>query len=156
MWTKWLLLAALLVGIESLHNGWVLIWFTAGALAAAAVATILPHAVLLQLGIFVVGSVALLVGARPIAYHLLFKRHAGVVTNVAAIIGREELCIQDINSETGRGVVRVYGTPWHASSARPGVEIVAGQRVKIVELRDLELVVEPVSVPATAAQDEPT
>ena len=144
VWTAWLVLAGVILLIELAHPRWILIWFALGAAVSAAVATFLPSAVTLQILVFLVVSIGLMATARPITYHLLFKRRPHFATNAAAIIGREEICTSDIDNLRGRGAIRVYGSVWHAVSSRDDVKIKAGQRVRVVEIRDLDLVVEPV------------
>lgn len=144
-WTEWLILAAILLSVELVHAQWILIWFAAGAAASSVAALVLPQDLAVQVGLFFVVSLGLTAGARPITYRLLFKRHGDLPTNVAAIIGREETCIEDIDNTKGRGAIRVYGSAWHALSHQEEVTIKAGQKVRVIAIRDLELIVEPVA-----------
>lgn len=150
-WALWLVFTGLLLFAEFLHPRWILVWFALGAAAASTAAAMWPELLVVQIVVFLAASLGLTAAARPIVYHLFFKRHPSAVTNVAAIIGREETCIEDINNLEGRGVVRVYGTAWHAMSHRDEVTIKAGERVRIRGIRDLDLIVEPV-LPAVRAE----
>lgn len=148
----WLILAGMILLIELVHPRWILIWFALGAAVSATASVIAPSALALQIIVFLGVSLGLMASARPITYQLLFKRHPHRDTNAAAIIGHEEACIEEIDNMKGQGAVRVYGSVWRAVSYRDDVVIKAGERVRVLDIRDLDLVVEPsVSAAKTVA-----
>lgn len=161
MWTSWLVFAGVILLIELAHPRWILIWFAIGAAASSLLAVIFPSAFAPQLFAFLAISLGLMAAARPIVYHLLFKQHPHRATNIAAVIGRQEICLSDVDNLQGRGTIRVYGSVWHAVSHQDDVKIKAGERVRVVGIRDLDLIVEPLDQTArvqstSAVSDEVT
>jgi len=145
-WIWWLILAAVILLVELAHPRWILIWFALGAAGSSVASLLWPHLFGLQLIVFIVVSLGLMATARPITYRLLFRQHPHLPMNIDAVIGKQEICLTDIDNLQGRGLVRVYGSAWHAVSYRDDVTIKAGARVRIVDIRDLDLIVEPVDV----------
>lgn len=64
--------------------------------------------------------------------------------NIRAAVGREEICLEDIDNTSKKGAVKLYGTPWNAKSYKDDVKIRAGTKVRIIDIEGLCLVVEPV------------
>ena len=145
IWVKWLLLSGSFFLIELVHRSWILLWFGLGAVAAAVAAAILPNSTEIQILVFFLTSTLSLVLGRSIV-HALFLRGTDVNrTNVHAFIGRDEVCVEDIDNRTATGAVKLFGTVWKAKSHSDDARIRAGQLIKIVAIDGLTLVVEPVS-----------
>ncbi len=149
-WIWWLILAAVILLVELAHPRWILIWFALGAAGSSLASFLWPDLFGVQLIVFIFVSLGLMATARPITYHLLFKQHPHLPMNIDAVIGKQETCLTDIDNLQGRGLIRVYGSAWHAVSSRDDVKIKAGERVRIVDIRDLDLIVEPVDVTVRA------
>ncbi len=143
VWVQWLMLAGLFFFIELIHASWVVLWFGFGALAAVLVALIFPDAIPYQIGIFFLVSLLLVVFARSIALTLFFPK--GKVEKFdPGPIGKEVVCLEEIDNHNSKGAVRLYGIPWNARSDDDDMIIAAGQRAKIVKLEGNTVIVSPI------------
>jgi membrane protein implicated in regulation of membrane protease activity len=152
-WIMWVILAMLFFVVELIKPKWVVFWFAIGSVVAAITSVVIPqfpsllarlpmNIFYLDIIIFFGVSLILLAFARPIATRLFIPEHRP--TNIRAAVGREEMCLEDIDNFCKRGAVRLFGTPWNARSSRDDVIIKAGTKVRIVDIDGLCLVVEPV------------
>ena len=132
-WVLWTVIAVALAVGEMLTTGFFLIFFAAGALAAALVALIGAGAVASSI-VFVAASAALLTTVRPLA-----RRHLHtppqIRTGTAALIGRPALVLERIANHEGVGCVKIDGEVWTARSFDDDQEIEAGKRVEVLEIR---------------------
>lgn len=136
----WLIIFAILLGIELLTAGLTTIWFAGGALVAAAFAVF--HApVWLQVAVFIIVSVALLFFTRPIAVKYFNRNRTR--TNVESYIGQQAIVIADIENIKGYGQVRLGSMDWSAKSL-DGKDIKTGTVVVVKEVEGVKLVVSPV------------
>lgn len=152
-WVMWVVLAMIFFLLEIIKPKWVVFWFALGAAAAAMSSVIVPKTVYFDklpidifyfdIIIFFSVSIILVIVARPIMTWI-FKIEDKPM-HVQAAIGREEMCIEDIDNERKQGAIKLYGTPWNARSRLNGVIIKAGCKVKIVDIEGLSLIVEPVA-----------
>ncbi len=139
-WVWWALFALLILFIELVHFAWIVFWFAVGALAASFLAYFYPTQIVWQVETFFVVSILSLIFLRPLIPFL--SEGVRFHSNVQRIVGREELCVEEIDDEKGTGAVRLYGSLWSARS-KSGEKIKAGERVKIVGIEDVTLIVEP-------------
>jgi membrane protein implicated in regulation of membrane protease activity len=132
-WVLWTVVEVALAVGEMLTTGFFLIFFAAGALAAALVALIGAGAVVSSL-VFVGASAALLTTVRPLA-----RRHLHtppqIRTGTAALIGRPAVVLERIANHEGVGCVKIDGEVWTARSFDDDQEIEAGKRVEVLEIR---------------------
>lgn len=136
----WLIIFAILLGIEALTAGLTTIWFAGGALVAALLAAI--HAPLwLQVLFFIAVSVLLLIFTRPIAVKYFNRNRTR--TNVESCIGQQAIVIADIENIKGYGQVRLGSMDWSAKSL-DGEDIRTGTVVVVKEVEGVKLVVSPV------------
>ncbi len=152
-WVMWVVLAMIFFLLEIVKPKWVVFWFALGAVAAAVSSVVLPRTSYIQnlpfnifyvdIIIFFAVSIILVIVARPIMTWI-FKVEDKPM-HVQAAIGREELCIEDIDNMRKQGAIKLYGTPWNARSSLNGVIIKAGCKVRIVDIEGLSLIVEPVA-----------
>jgi len=112
-----------------------------GCVAAAALLAILvrwghlsPALAYILFGIWVVGEIALFPVLR-IAYEPV-GRHAGV----EAIIGAVGVALNDLDPE---GTVRLGAERWRALAGGEHAPVAAGTEVRVREVRQLTLVIEP-------------
>ena len=133
-WILWTVVAVALAVGEMLTTSFFLIFFAAGALAAALVALIGAGAVVSWL-VFIAASAALLTTVRPIARR---HRHAPpqIRTGTAALVGRTGVVLERIANNEGVGCVKIDGEVWTARSFDEDREIEAGARVEVLEIRD--------------------
>lgn len=131
----WLLLTAALVLLEASTYQLVAIWFALGSLAALLAATAGLWGFQGQLTLFVVVSVAALIGTRPFVKKLLKTKK--VPTNADRIIGKTAIVLQEI-SPLKKGRVRAEGLDWSAISAQ---EIPVGATVRIESMEGVTVYV---------------
>lgn len=142
MWTKWIIFMFVFLLIELFHRSWIVLWFAIGALTAA-LAAAFSDSIDIQFIVFFAASALSLLFGRRLTKRTLFKG-AATPTNIHAVIGREELCVEEIDNEAATGAVKLFGTEWKARSFKDGVHIDKGQLVKVVGIDGLCLIVEPV------------
>jgi membrane protein implicated in regulation of membrane protease activity len=132
-WILWTVIAVALAVGEMLTTGFFLIFFAAGALAAALIALIGAGAVVSWV-VFIAASAALLTTVRPIA-----RRHQHtppqIRTGTAALVGRSGVVLERIANHEGVGCVKIDGEVWTARSFDEDQVIEAGKRVEVLEIR---------------------
>ena len=135
----WLGVTVLLSVIEIFTLGLVTIWFAAGA-AVAFLLSLFDVPLAVQVGAFIVVSIAVLVLVRPIAASHFNNRLKK--TNIDAYIGRKLIAKTDIDNLHGTGKVDMDGSTWLAVSKVDNIVIPAGEEVKVVEVKGAKLIVE--------------
>lgn len=134
------LVAALVLGIvEVLTVDLVFIMLALAALVTA-LAAALGLALVGQILVFVLVSVALLLLVRPWAREHLRRSTPDIRTNAQALVGREAVALTRLSGQDGR--VRLAGETWSARSL-DGVAIGAGTRVRVVSIDGATAVVGP-------------
>jgi membrane protein implicated in regulation of membrane protease activity len=132
-WVIWLI-AAVVFGVGEIATlGFFLAPFAGGALVAALL-TAVGAGALLGWAVFLVVSVTLLAGLRPIARS--HRRQAPRLrTGTAALVGRTGMVVERIANDEGVGCVRIDGEVWTARSLDDDDVIEAGKRVQVVEIK---------------------
>jgi membrane protein implicated in regulation of membrane protease activity len=131
-WVIWCIAGVVLAVGEMLTVSFFLAPFAAGALVAAVLAAAGAGDVLPWI-VFIIVSAVLLFAVRPIvrAHRLTPSR---LRTGTAALVGRDGLVVTAIEGPENLGQVKIDGEVWSAR-AFDGVEIPAGERVQVVEIR---------------------
>lgn len=114
MWQFWLILAGFFLIIEIVTTGFLVFWFTVGALVAM-VASLFISNIIIQTTIFLIASVILLFVTRPFVAKITQKDET-VKTNVYSIEGKIAKVIQDVDPIEGLGQIKVNGEVWSAKS----------------------------------------
>ena len=73
MWYYWLILAGIFLTIEIINSGFLIFWFTIGALIAMII-SIFTSNVVIQASIFLIVSVILLFATRPFVQKVMKKK----------------------------------------------------------------------------------
>ena len=133
----WLGVVALSIIIEFVTADLVSVWFIFGGLVAMILA-LFDVQLIWQLVAFIVLSVLLLATCRRPFVKLIGREKQS--TNADALIGREFVLLSPISFETA-GSVKVNDVVWTASSEN-GVEIKAGEVVRVVAISGNRLIVE--------------
>lgn len=135
-------LAAMIVFgvVEAVTIGLVSIWFAVGALCAL-VAAALDAYVIVQVVVFVAGSLITLLVVRPLAAKYINGRR--VPTNADRVIGQEAVVSETIDNLRGLGQVKVHGTPWTARSEGEA-SIPVGTVVRVLRIEGVKLYVTPI------------
>ena len=146
MWVLlWVLLAAALIVIELNTVQLYFLWFAVGALAGA-FAAFAGAPLPIQLGLFLVCSIATFAFGRPLLVEKIMPKR--MATSLEKIIGQHGVVTEEI---TGAGVGRISaaGLTWAALS-HDKTGILAGEEVLILNREGVKLIVKP------AVQEEET
>ena len=130
-WLIWAIAAVLLSVGEVFTPGMFFLGPVALAAVAAAVVALVGVDVVVQLLVFVAGSIATVAFLRPIA-----KRHlhmpAALRTGTAALEGTKAVVLQRVDVNGGR--VRIGGEEWSARAYVGDQVLVEGQTVDIIQI----------------------
>ncbi len=127
----WLLAAALLAIGELGTPGLFFLGPVALAAVAAAIAAGIGAGIVLQLLVFIGGSLASLALMRPIARRHL-RMPALTRTGTAALVGRKAVVLQRVDLDGGR--VRIGGEEWSARPFFEGQVLEPGTRVEVAKI----------------------
>jgi membrane protein implicated in regulation of membrane protease activity len=129
-WVLWIVLAALLAVGEVLTLGFVLGLLALAAVVAGVVAA-LGGGLVIQLAIFIVGSIASLALIRPIAQRHL-RTPAQLRTGTAALVGAKGVVTERVDDLSGQ--VKIGGEVWSARAFMEGEVIEPGKRVEVARI----------------------
>ncbi len=131
----WLIVLVVAVVAEAISLGLTSVWFAFGALAAWLVSLVVDSFAI-QITVFLVVSLALLIGIRPFAVKgLKIGRHR---TNADALVGKEGFVLKPIEPLSATGQVKVGAQIWTAISEDSLAE---GEKVIVLEIQGVKLVV---------------
>ena len=129
-WVLWVVLAAVLAIGEVLTLGFLLGLIAVAAILAGVVAA-LGAGLVIQLVVFIVGSIASLALIRPVA-----KRHlrtpAQLRTGTAALVGAKGVVTERVDDLSGQ--VKIGGEVWSARAFMEGEVIEPGKRVEVARI----------------------
>ena len=140
LWQLWAIVAVALMALELTSGDLYLLCFGVGALITALAAAV-TGSFTLQLGLWVLLSVACLFTLRPVALRYLHRDEPNRVSNADAILDSTGRVSQAI-AANGYGRVALDGDDWKAQSA-DGQPIAAGTRVRIVGRESIIVTVTP-------------
>ena len=130
-WLIWALVAVLLAAGELATPGMFFLGPVALAAVVAGVAAAVGLGVVVQLLLFVAGSIASVWILRPIAQRHLHMP-AALRTGTAALEGTKALVLQRVDANGGR--VRIGGEEWSARAYMEDQVIEPGTRVEVVKI----------------------
>jgi membrane protein implicated in regulation of membrane protease activity len=132
-WLVWLIAAVIFAVGEIATLGLFLAPFAGGAVVAAILAGAGAGAAG-QWASFLLVSLGLLAGLRPLARS--HKRQpAALRTGTAALVGKTGVVLETIANHEGVGLVRIDGEAWSARAYDEDQVIETGARVQIIEIR---------------------
>ncbi len=141
----WVVLALVLIALETVTVAFIGIYLGVGALCAAVVAAF-GGALWLQLVVFAVVSAATLYLTRP-ALRSRFVNAPLIPSNVPALVGRRGVIVVAIPAGTGgRGQVRVGTEDWSARSADEAA-IGEGATIEVIAIEGVAVIVRAVTAP---------
>jgi membrane protein implicated in regulation of membrane protease activity len=130
-WLIWAIAAVLLAVGEIFTPGMFFLGPVALAAVAAALVALFGVGVVVQLLVFIAGSIATVALLRPIA-----RRHlhmpAALRTGTAALEGTKALVLQRVDANGGR--VRIGGEEWSARAYMDDQVLEPGTRVEVVKI----------------------
>lgn len=131
----WLAVMVLAIIVEAISLGLTSLWFAVGALAAWLV-SLAVGSFAVQLTVFLIVSLALLIGIRPFAVKGL--KIGRVRTNADALVGTEGFVLKAIEPLSAAGQVKVGAQIWTAVSEESLSE---GEKVQVLDIQGVKLVV---------------
>jgi membrane protein implicated in regulation of membrane protease activity len=132
-WVLWLI-AAVVFGVGEIATlSFFLAPFAVGAIVAALVAAA-GGGMIVSWAVFLVVSVIVLAGLRPLARSHR-RQPPQLRTGTAALVGRTGMVLERIANDEGVGCVRIDGEVWTARSYDDDDVIEAGKRVQVIEIR---------------------
>lgn len=138
-WLAWLLAAGVFAVAEAASLTFVLLMFAGGA-GAAAITAALGGPVVLQFGVAIVVTLALLGGVRPIATrHLLPNTRA--ITGADALVGQEAIVLDPVDRSDGR--IRLNGSEWSARAFDDSQVLPVGTVVRVMKISGATALVLP-------------
>ena len=140
MWQVWLILAGIFLIIEIINFGFLIFWFSIGALVAM-VSSFFTGNIIVQTTIFLVVSTLLLFLTKPFVDKMLPKDKI-IKTNAYSIEGKIGKVISDIEPIEGKGQVKVSGEVWSAKSSGD-IYISKDTEVLIEKIDGVKLIVKP-------------
>lgn len=151
-WVMWTILAMVFFMLEMIKPKWVLFWFAIGSIAAIITSIVIPQLEIanqiamdifyFDIIVFFGVSLILVIVARPIMKWMFRKESKPM--HIEAAIGREEICIEDIDNSRKKGAIRLFGTPWNARTPQDDIKVSEGDKVRILDIDGLCLIVEPI------------
>jgi membrane protein implicated in regulation of membrane protease activity len=130
-WLIWALAAVVLAVGEILTPGMFFLGPVALAAVVAGVAAAVGLGVIVQLLVFIAGSLASLLLLRPIARRHL-RMPAAIRTGAAALEGAKAVVVQRVDANGGR--VRIGGEEWSARAYMEDQVLEPGARVEVVKI----------------------
>lgn len=138
----WLAVIILFLVIEMITVSLVSIWFVGGALAAF-LAAYFTDTMWIQVVAFLAVSVVLLVLLRPLARKLSVKQKDQMVSGAKAMIGKQAIVTEEIDSVHAKGAVQVNGQYWTAKTKLFEDKIPKDTIVDIIDVDGVKLIVSP-------------
>lgn len=130
-WLIWALAAVVLALGELVTPGMFFLGPVALAAVVAAVAAAVGLGVVVQLLLFIAGSIASVLILRPIARRHL-RMPAALRTGTAALEGTKAVVVQRVDANGGR--VRIGGEEWSARAYMDDQVLEPGARVEVVKI----------------------
>lgn len=143
MWQIWLIIAGICLIVEIMTVGFLIFWFSIGALIAM-VSSFFIDNVIIQTTIFIISSTILIFATKPFVKKLS-KKTPNIKTNVFSIIGKKGIVTENINSINSTGQIKVDGQVWSAIGIND-INIEKGTEVEILEVKGVKAIVSPTKV----------
>jgi len=141
-WILWVLLGVILIVAEIFTSGFVLLWFGAGAIAAA-LAALVGGGYPFQFLIFFVVSIALTAASRTIFTKYLVREteNGRYKSGAESLPGQVGTVVTSSQGALSEGAVKVYGSTWTAYPAEGEEPLEAGSRVVVESVRGASIYV---------------
>ena len=138
MWYIWLIISGLAIIIEFFTVGFLVFWFSIGALIAMIV-SFFTDSIFIQTSVFIVTSTILIFATKPFVKH--FDIPNPLRSNVYSLTNKTGIVIQEINSSNSTGQIKVDGEIWSAVSESSDLIIPKDTKVKIIKIKGVKAVV---------------
>ena len=134
----WLVITAVLIGIEIATLGLTTIWFAGGSLAAA-IAAAFGGSYPVQILVFLAVSALLLIFTRPYAKRFIERRKTA--TNVENIPGKTAVVTETIDNLKETGAVMLNGLTWTARTLEGDSPVEKDRIVGVLRVDGVKLIV---------------
>ncbi len=141
MWQIWLIISGICLIIEIITTGFLVFWFSIGALIAMVVSIFIDN-IIIQTAVFIISSTILIFATKPFVKKFVHIENS-IKTNAFSLVGKNAIVTQDINSINGTGQVKVNGEIWSAIGL-DDVNISQNTEVKINDIKGVKLIVSPI------------
>lgn len=138
MWLFWLIASGIFFVIEMITVGFLVFWLGIAALITMVV-SFFTDSLIIQTAVFVISSILLIFLTKPFVQKFMNSKDT-VVTNAYSIIGKHGLVIEDIDSISGTGQIKVDGEVWSAKCS-DSTFIPKGSNIKILKIDGVKAVV---------------
>ncbi len=142
MWQFWLILAGIFLIMEIITVGFLVFWFSVGALVAMC-ASFFTANIVAQASIFVIASTLLLFVTRPFVEKIT-KKDTEVKTNAYSIEGKTAKVIVDVDPIDGKGQIKIGGEVWSAKSYNDTV-IPKDTEVLVEKIDGVKAIIKPLN-----------
>ena len=142
MWYIWLIISGLAIIIEFFTVGFLIFWFSIGALIAMIVSFFTDN-VFIQTSVFIISSTLLIFATKPFVEKIT-KNDVTIKTNVRSIEGKVGKVTHTIEPLDNKGQVKVNGEIWSAKT-EDNSKIEKGTQVEILKIDGVKLIVKPIS-----------
>ena len=140
MWKIWLILAGIFLIIEIINLGFLIFWFSMGAIIAM-IASFFIDNVVIQASIFLISSTILLFATKPLVNKVLPK-DSFIKTNSASLEGKIGKVTSDIDPIESTGQIKVNGETWSAKSS-DNTYIKKDTEVIVEKIEGVKVIVKP-------------
>lgn len=137
MWQVWLVASAILLVAEIFTKGFLIFWFSLGALIAM-ISSIFIDNIIIQCVIFLVSSTLLTMFTKTLESKLRKEENVEETFNKKNMIGKQGIVIKALDG-INYGVVKVEGSTWTAYTN--GEEIKEGTKIIVEETDGIKLLV---------------
>jgi membrane protein implicated in regulation of membrane protease activity len=134
-WQLWMVAALVCGALEIKLSGFVMLWFSLGALASSLAAS-LGLGINVQLFLFTAVSAGLFAASRTIFKNVFMRTASHLKTGIEAMLGQEAVVVETLGEPHG-GTVRINGELWTARSLS-GL-VAEGERVTVEQVEGLKL-----------------
>ena len=138
MWYIWLIISGLAIIIEFFTVGFLIFWFSIGALIAMIVSFFTDN-IFIQTSVFIISSTLLIFATKPFVKH--FDIPNPLRSNVYSLTDKIGIVIQEINSSNSTGQIKVDGETWTAVCENPSSVIPVDSKVRIIKIKGVKAVV---------------
>lgn len=143
VWHYWVIAGIVLLIFEIFTPAFLLASFGFAALGAA-LAAYLGATIEIQILVFAIGSLVFFFGVRPLYFRFFKKFESPRRTGIEALIDEPGLVVEAIDSDSGRGRVKVGGEDWRAK-LEGGGKLAEGVKVIVTRVEGATLFVKRVS-----------
>ncbi|MBO0722738.1 MAG: NfeD family protein [Blastocatellia bacterium] len=132
-WVVWLIIATIFAAAEVFTTGFILLWFGAGALAAAIMALLGVESPAAQVLVFLLVSIALVIASRTIFERIFTRKDEdeGLRSGVETMIGQRGMVVESSREPLNEGAVKIYGSVWTAFPAEGERPLKEGDSVSV-------------------------